>query len=273
MTEIPTVFQVKHNWTISPESGQPAELQLQPLLRSYHQRHLRRQWSTKSGLKGLPAGDASDAFLEAAFAGPNSPSGWRGTDSRDFEDNNYNYTFQDSLLWMKNKHSFKFGFQYQRTADHTKTNDTGSLLTTNFNNIQTAGFNATGGLITGTGNAYASFLLGAVNGATVNEDSVVLTIAQFSSYAWWVADDFKVNSRLTRESGVAARRHAALHGKGRLLYFFRSDHPESGSRRAYRGFCGSEVIALRMPSAVIAVRSSIRITRRLARASDLPTPR
>ena len=138
------------------------------------------KWSTKSGLKGLPAGDASDAFLEAAFMGANAPSGWRAVNSRDFEDNNYNYTFQDSLLWVKNKHSFKFGFQYQRTADHTKTNDTGSLLTTNFSNLQTAGFNATGGLLSGTGNAYASYLLGALNGATVNEDSIVLTIAQFS---------------------------------------------------------------------------------------------
>ena len=29
-------------------------------------------------------------------------------------------------------------------ADQTKTNDTGSLLTTNFSNVQTAGFNAAG---------------------------------------------------------------------------------------------------------------------------------
>ena len=46
----------------------------------------------------------------------------------------------------RNKHSFKFGFQYQRTRDRTITNDTGSLLTTNFSNLQTAGFNATGRL-------------------------------------------------------------------------------------------------------------------------------
>ena len=82
----------------------------------------------QSGLKGLPPGDASDAFLEAAFAGTNSPSGWRAVNSRDFEDNNYNYTFQDSVLWVKDKHSFKFGFQYQRTYDKVKNDDTGSFL-------------------------------------------------------------------------------------------------------------------------------------------------
>ena len=80
---------------------------------------------------------------------PNAPTGWRGTDSRDFEDDNRNYTLQDSLLWVKNKHSFKFGFQYQRVTDNIKTNDTGSLFDANFSNIQTAGFNATGALLSG----------------------------------------------------------------------------------------------------------------------------
>src|SRR5262249_31144581 len=152
--------------------------------------------------KGLPAGDASNAFLEAAFVGPNAPSGWRGTGSRDFEDNNYNYTFQESLLWVRNKHTFKFGFQYQRTRDRTITNDTGSLLTTNFSNVQTEGFDSKGKVISASGNAYASFLLGALNSATVNQDSVVVTNANFSSYAWWVADDYKVTDRLTVNLGL-----------------------------------------------------------------------
>ncbi len=202
VTEIPTVVQGKHSWTITPSLVNQASFGFNHFFVPITNATSEGKWSAKSGLKGLPAGDASDAFLEAAFAGANAPSGWRGTDSRDFEDNNYNYTFQDSLLWVKNKHSFKFGFQYQRTADHTKTNDTGSLLTTNFSNLQTAGFNATGGLLSATGNAYASYLLGALNSATVNEDSIVLTSAQFSGYSWWAADDYKVNSRLTVNLGL-----------------------------------------------------------------------
>src|SRR4029453_13466083 len=73
---------------------------------------------------------------------------------------------------------------------------------TNFSNLQTAGFNAAGVLQTGTGNAYASYLLGALNSATVNKDSIVLTVAQFSSYAWWVADDYKVTPHLTLNLGL-----------------------------------------------------------------------
>src|SRR5215813_2543118 len=214
--EIPTVFQLKHNWNIGSNLVNQLSFGYNHLFIPITNVTSDGKWSTKSGLKGLPPGDASDAFLEAAFGGPNAPSGWRGTNSRDFEDNNYNYTLQDSLLWIKNKHSFKFGFQYQHTADRTKTNDTGSLLTTNFNNLQTAGFNATGGLVTGTGNAYASFLLGALNSATVNEDTTVLTIARFSSYSWWAADDYRVNSRLTLNLGL---RHDIM-----LPYIEAGDH-------------------------------------------------
>src|SRR5215813_2470150 len=202
VTEIPTVVQVKHSWTITPSLINQVNFGFQHFFVPITNATSDGKWSQKSGLKGLPPGDASDAFLEASFAGANAPAGWRGTDARDFEDNNYNYTIQDSLLWVKHKHSMKFGFQYQRVFDKTKTNDTGSLLTTAFSNLQTAGFNSTGGLLSGTGNAYASFLLGALNSATVNQDSVVLTVAQFSSYSWWIADDYKFSPKLTINLGL-----------------------------------------------------------------------
>jgi carboxypeptidase family protein len=204
--EIPTVFQLKHNWNIGSNLVNQLSFGYNHLFIPITNVTSDGKWSTQSGLKGLPPGDASDAFLEAAFAGPNAPSGWRGTNSRDFEDNNYNYTLQESLLWVRNKHSFKFGFQYQRTRDRTITNDSGSLLTTNFNNLQTAGFFTSGansGLVnSGTGHAYASFLLGALNSATVNQDSVIVTNAKFSSYSWWVADDYRVTPRLTVNLGL-----------------------------------------------------------------------
>ena len=200
--EIPTVLQVKHNWSISSNLVNQVSFGYNHFFVPITNVTSDGKWAAQSGLKGLPPGDASNAFLEAAFGGSNAPSGWRGTGSRDFEDNNFNYTIQDSLLWVHGKHSFKFGFQFQKTRDRTITNDTGSLLTTNFSNLQTAGFNASGGLLSGTGNAYASFLLGALNSAVVNEDSVIVTNAIFKDYAWWAADDFKVTPRLTVNLGL-----------------------------------------------------------------------
>ena len=202
VTEIPTVFQLKDSWSITPSLVNQVSFGFNHFFVPITNVTADGNYATKAGLRGLPAGDASNAFLEAAFAGANAPSGWRGTNARDFEDNNYNYTFQDSVLWTRGKHSFKFGFQYQRTQDRTITNDTGSLLTTAFSNLQTAGFNAAGGLLNATGNAYASYLLGALNSATVNEDSQVMTIAKFSGYSGWAADDYKVSPRLTLNLGL-----------------------------------------------------------------------
>jgi hypothetical protein len=202
VTEIPTVVQAKHSWTISPTLVNQINFGFQHFFVPITNATSDGKWSQQSGLKGLPPGDASNAFLEATFAGANAPAGWRGTNSRDFEDNNFNWTIQDSVLWVKNKHSFKFGLQYQNVYDKTKTNDTGSLLTTAFSNLQTAGFSSAGALLSGTGNAYASFLVGALNSATVNADSVVSTIAQFSSWSWWAADDWKLTPHLTLNLGV-----------------------------------------------------------------------
>jgi hypothetical protein len=203
VTEIPTVLQLKHSWSISANLINQFSFGYNHFFVPITNATSDGGWMTKSGLTGLPAGDASDAFLEAAFTGPNAPSGWRALNSRDFEDNNRNYTFQDGLLWVKGKHSFRFGFQYQRTNDTTKTNDTGSLFVAGFANNQTAGFNAASSTVNAaTGNAYASYLLGALNTATVNDDSIVTTIAQFSGFAGWVADDYKVSSKLTLNLGL-----------------------------------------------------------------------
>jgi hypothetical protein len=206
VTEIPTVFQLKHTWSINSNLLNQLSFGFQHFFVPITNATSADKWSTKSHIQGLPAGDASDAFLEAAFAGNNSPAGWRGTDARDFEDNNYNYTIQDSVIWVRGRHSFKFGFQYQNTYDKVKNDDTGSLFVANFSNNQTAQFNANSSTLNGnTGNSFASYLLGALNTATVLEDTVsgaVPTTAQFSTTSFWVADDFKFNSKLTFNLGL-----------------------------------------------------------------------
>jgi Carboxypeptidase regulatory-like domain/TonB dependent receptor len=206
--EIPTVFQLKHNWSISSNLVNTISYGYQRLYVPLTTATSADKWSAKSGLAGLPVGDARDAFLEASFTGQNSPTNWRGVNARDFEDDLYNYTLQDTLLYVTGNHSFKFGGQYQKTKDVYKQDDTGSLFIAAFNSNQTAGFNAGGStLTTGTGHAYASYLLGALGntGTIIQEDTVAgvtPTTAQFYSYAMWAADDWKVSQRLTLNLGL-----------------------------------------------------------------------
>jgi hypothetical protein len=159
-------------------------------------------WMNKAGVKGLPAGEAASSFPEIAWGGPNVPTGWRGTNSRGFIEALNDYAMQDNVQWTHGKHALTFGFQVQWLQANERTDAYGSLATWNMSNTQTAGFNAAGTLQTTTGNAYASFLLGAVNSANVTEDSVVGTGGRFLDYAWWVQDTYKVTPRLTLNLGL-----------------------------------------------------------------------
>ena len=123
-------------------------------------RRIDGQYPTKAGLRGLPAGEADSSFPEIAFAGPNAPTQWRGTDARAFTEYLNNYTFQNNLNWTLGKHALTFGLQAQRMDANERERTYGSLATFGFSNVQTAGFNPAGTLLATTGNAYASFLLG-----------------------------------------------------------------------------------------------------------------
>ena len=70
-----------------------------------------------------------------------------------------------------------------------------------FSNNETAQF-VNGALSATTGLAYASYLLGMVDSSTNTQDSVTETGGRYKTYAWYVQDDFKVNSRLTLNLGL-----------------------------------------------------------------------
>lgn len=200
--EIPTTAQVKHTFVARPNLINQISYGLSRFWIPITNSTIDGDWMTKAGVSGLPAGEAASSFPEITFSGPNSITGWRGTNARAFTEAINDFTLQDNAQWTRGKHSVTFGVQMQWNQANEKTDAYGSLATWNFSNTQTAGFSPTGTLQTSTGNSYASYLLGAVNSAGVTQDSVVGTGGRYQTFSWWVQDNFKPTSKLTLNLGL-----------------------------------------------------------------------
>ncbi len=200
--EIPTSAQVKHTYVLGARWVNQASLGFSRLSVPIFNATIDEQYPIKAGLRGLPAGEADSSFPEIAFAGPNAPTQWRGTDARAFTEYLNNYTFQNNLNWTHGKHTVTFGLQAQRMDANERERTYGSLATFGFSNVQTAGFGPTGTLLTTSGNAYASFLLGDLNATNIIEDSEVATSGRFYTYAFWAQDDFRLRPNLTLNLGL-----------------------------------------------------------------------
>jgi hypothetical protein len=104
------------------------------------------------------------------------------------------YGAQDTLSWVKGKHTLKFGAEYRvYKLNYIRATDDGTF---NFTSNQTG----LPGLTQYTGNPFASFLLGDVNNASVGVTTP--TLATYPSVGLFVQDDVKVSSKLTVNIGL-----------------------------------------------------------------------
>ncbi|MGD0168064.1 MAG: TonB-dependent receptor [Gaiellaceae bacterium] len=153
----------------------------------------------KAGIKGLPPSVVSDTFPDINFSGANAPGGWQGTNAHFYNEAANTFTAQDNIMWVKGSHSLTFGGQFQALQD----NENFALVASfSFANTQTAGYNSAGTLQTSQGNAYASYLLGALSSSGINQNAIGETGGRYKDWAVYVQDDWKVSPRLTLNLGL-----------------------------------------------------------------------
>ena len=157
--------------------------------------------ATHYGYNGAPAGQASGAFPNVTFSGVNAPTAFAGFVGTVGISNSYELL--DNVQWTLGKHSLTMGamiswLQYNYTI---ATGGSSPVIISN-TVTETAGIQSTGALISSTGVAYASFLLGQPDNVTFTQNSIPTTYARFRPISPYVEDTWKVTSRLTLDYGV-----------------------------------------------------------------------
>ena len=157
----------------------------------------------KSGITGLPAGQASENAANTTFSGTNTPSNWVGNTPTTTSVSE-TYTMLDNVQFLHGKHSMNIGGQYQWLENNASTADGASTPTPiTWGVNETASITPNGSTyVTNTGYSYASFLLGAVGSSSATLQPYSVLGGRFHPFAVYFQDDYKVTAKLTLNIGL-----------------------------------------------------------------------
>ncbi len=156
--------------------------------------------ASKTGLLNTPAGQASFFPAIAFSGGVDNPSNEAGYDENQKVSNAYSAS--DDIQWQFGKHSLNFGGQVAWDQFNYIKNETNSSpLTYTFANTSTQQWSSGTALNSTSGNAFASYMLGATNSSSVSVGLPGLG-SRWLDPSFWAQDDYKINSKLTVNLGV-----------------------------------------------------------------------
>ncbi|HKW18475.1 MAG TPA: TonB-dependent receptor [Terriglobales bacterium] len=191
------------NWVIKPNLFNHTTLAYDRWQMLGHQLSGGVGWNQKLGL-GLPDEPIFNnaGFPQLNFNGPYGFTHYGTPWASQGADINNRYQFLDDVTWNTGKHTIKAGIEYRyMTFPQTgwAANTGGNF---NFNDTGTAGFAASGAILNGgpTGNEFASFILGQVDGANFSVPFKFMPKMRYSSP--WVNDDIKVTNKLNLTLGL-----------------------------------------------------------------------
>jgi hypothetical protein len=188
---------LEHNWSLS--ATKVNQLRFGYTRRGFDRATLRtgRPASDVSGIPNIPASSFSDALPNydiVGFQQLGPPANGNAEFTTSVTQVVHNFS------WLRGRHSMKLGADWR--IEHLNilqpSSPTGSFQ---FSNLLTSNLSPAGTPITGTGNAFASFLLGQVQNFIIDVQREVLKprahVAEF-----FFQDDFKATGKLTLNLGV-----------------------------------------------------------------------
>jgi hypothetical protein len=187
------------------------------------------QWAASaSGITNIPSGQASDAAPRFGFSGPNPPASLGGIANSNNQGNSEygtSYVLLDSMQYLRGRHSMSWGAQYQWLNDNDTSLTGGTYLNLNFSNNETGTFTTSNGkptntILSSSGAAYASFLIGAVDGGGISDSRQVITTgARYYTFSPFYQDDIKVTQKLTVNLGLRWDLYSPFHEVQNRLSF------------------------------------------------------
>ena len=156
------------------------------------------------GITGLPAGQAAGGFPIVKWSGgTQTPAQWGPQDG--YIQNTDDYALLDNIQWIHGKHAFTFGGQFEWMSF----NDVYSMgpgttpATMTFNANETGQVSGSSAKVTsGTGQPYASYMIGAVDSGSYTQYAAQETGSRYHPMAFYVNDDWRMTPKLTVNVGL-----------------------------------------------------------------------
>jgi len=192
-----------------------------------------------SVLPHIPNAGAYNASPNASFGGNgiNNYASWGNTQGPGYlnKSTRPSYIINELITWVHGAHTLKFRgeFRHLQQVFRNNNNQSGSV---NFNALSTA----QPGLATGSGDAFASLLLGAVDNGNVAVYNIAKYGAEQRAYSLHVGDTWKLSTRLTINYGVRWDKFTpTFETSDKMSFFTFAPNPGAGNRPGSLGFAGS----------------------------------